>query len=191
MTSNENGSTTQELTRHGDGTPDMPRPTAHLERQRRVSSRSRTWDRPIHRYASTPGAAPLVRSAEITELGSELEGLEDVAVEFAAAFVSMWPKRLHNLREAVVAEDLSAIRDAVGSVRVSAMMIGADRLESAADHLLVEAETEGPAAARQPLAELVEVGEATVRAMRAEFFREESAGHGRHAAEEARAADGS
>lgn len=176
---------------HGDGTPDMPRPTARLERQRRASSRSRTWDRPIHRYASTPSAAPLVRRAEITELGSELEGLEDVAVEFAAAFVSMWPKRLHNLREAVVAEDLTAIRDAAGSMRVSAMMIGADRLESAVDDLLVEVEAGGPAAARQPLAVLVEVGEATVRAMRAEFFREESAARGRHAADGVRAAGGS
>lgn len=155
---------------HGDRSPDLPRDGENLERRRRATGASRIWSTPVHRFASATGDLALVRSDEIKELSDELEGLPELGLEFASAYVTMWPTRLGRLHDAVNAADLPAARDAVGSIKVSAMMVGADQLEDAAD-VVTRAVTAGDLeAARAAVLPLAEVGEATLEALRHEFL---------------------
>ena len=145
---------------YGEVDPDLRRDGPYLERRRRVTSMSRTWSTPIDRHAS--GEVSLLRREEIEKLGTELEDRPDLGVEFADAFAQMWPTRRARLHTALDAEDPIAARDALASIRVSAMMVGADQLEDSATELLDVVGHGDFDLARSALTELDQVGEATI-----------------------------
>ena len=80
-------------------------------------------------------ALPLMRIEEFQELSHELDGRSDLGIDFVAGWAVMWPTRSSRLARAIAAEDRAAIRDAIGSLRVSSAMVGAARLEQAAGDL--------------------------------------------------------
>lgn len=150
----------------GERSPEGSRGGEHLARRRRAAGITRIWSGSVHRYASATGDPALVRQEEIMSLGEELDGLPELGVEFAAAFISMWPTRLSRLQAAVQMQDRGAITDAVGSMRVSAMMVGADHLESATEAMAATVQRDGGREALQEaLEEVATVGGATVAAL--------------------------
>src|SRR5699024_10045113 len=80
-------------------------------------------------------ALPLMRLEEFEELTAELEGRSDLGIDFVAGWAVMWPTRSSRLERAIAAGQPAAIRDAIGSLRVSSAMVGAVRLEQAAADL--------------------------------------------------------
>ncbi|PRZ44434.1 cellulose synthase/poly-beta-1,6-N-acetylglucosamine synthase-like glycosyltransferase [Antricoccus suffuscus] len=114
----------------------------------------------------------LVNRSVIEELAGELDERNDLALEFVSGFAIMWPTRLARIREAVGAEHFEASRDAIGSIKVSSAMIGAERLEYAAariGNLIVEDEFD---ACRRELSRLEEIGAETVQLLRSDFLDE-------------------
>ncbi len=85
-----------------------------------------------------------------------------------AGWAVMWPTRSSRLERAVAAEDPSAIRDAVGSLRVSSALVGAARLEQAAADLQDALEREDLEACRAQLPLVTTIGEETVGMLRKE-----------------------
>jgi HPt (histidine-containing phosphotransfer) domain-containing protein/uncharacterized membrane protein YhaH (DUF805 family) len=113
-------------------------------------------------------ALPLMRLEELEELTAELEGRSDLGIDFVAGWAVMWPTRSSRLERAVAAEDPSAIRDAVGSLRVSSAMVGAARLEQAAADLQDALERGDLEACRGQLPLVTTIGEETVGMLRKE-----------------------
>nr|WP_246475972.1 glycosyltransferase [Brevibacterium renqingii] len=113
---------------------------------------------------------PLLDQNSLAELAEELEGRDEYAAEIVSRFALIWPRRLANLQQAVAAEGPIEIGDAIASIRVSATMIGAKRLQVAAEDFTTMVETEDLEAARSALHRLSRVGDDTVAEVRATFL---------------------
>lgn len=113
-------------------------------------------------------ALPLMRLEALEELAAELEGRSDLGIDFVAGWAVMWPTRTARLERAIAAEDPLAIRDAIGSVRVSSAMVGADRLERAATDLEQALERGEMEACRAQLPVVDAIGRETVDLLRRE-----------------------
>lgn len=121
----------------------------------------------------TPAAlqlVPLLDQESLAELAVELEGKDEYAAEFVSRFSLIWPRRLANLQQAVAAEDSVAIGDAIASIRVSATMVGARRLQVAAEDFTTLLEGREFDAARSALPRLARVGDDTVAEIRGRFL---------------------
>ncbi|MGO2558410.1 glycosyltransferase [Brachybacterium sp.] len=113
-------------------------------------------------------ALPLMRLEQLEELTAELEGRSDLGIDFVAGWAIMWPTRSSRLERAIAAEDRSAIRDAIGSVRVSSAMVGAARLEQAATDLELALGSGDLEACRAQLPAVTAIGQETVDMLRKE-----------------------
>ncbi|MDS2174048.1 glycosyltransferase [Nesterenkonia sp. CL21] len=111
-------------------------------------------------------AHPLVSATVVDDLAVELGGDRESSREVLGMFAVVWPRRWANLRLAVSAEDEVAIRDALGSIRVSSDMLGAERLAQCARDVEVVLEGGDHAEADQSMKMLHRVGEETVEAVR-------------------------
>lgn len=80
-------------------------------------------------------ALALILPSRIEDLVEELEGRSDLGMDFVSGWAIMWPTRQSRLERAVAAEVLAPARDAIGSIKVSSSMVGAERLERAAAQL--------------------------------------------------------
>lgn len=121
----------------------------------------------------TPAAlqlVPLLDQESLAELAVELEGKDEYAAEFVSRFSLIWPRRLANLQQAVAAEDSVAIGDAIASIRVSSTMVGARRLQVAAEDFTTLVEGREFEAARSALPRLARVGDDTVAEIRDRFL---------------------
>lgn len=105
---------------------------------------------------------PLVSGEAVEELAAELGPDAAAALEFVRGFAVMWPRRMAGLEEAVASGSFDAARDAAGSIRVSADMVGAPRLEAAGAHLLDLVHAQDDDASRGGLPELKVIGDETV-----------------------------
>lgn len=105
---------------------------------------------------------PLVAEEAIEELASDLGPDSAAALEFVRRFAVMWPRRMAGLEEAVASGSFDAARDAAGSIRVSAAMVGAPRLEAAGARMLELAHAEDYDTSRGVLADLKIIGDETV-----------------------------
>ncbi|ATG53776.1 glycosyl transferase [Brachybacterium ginsengisoli] len=113
-------------------------------------------------------ALPLMRLEELEELSAELEGRSDLGIDFVAGWAIMWPTRASRLERAVAAEDPSAIRDAIGSLRVSSAMVGAARLEQASIGLEQAVARDALEECRDRLPVVLAIGRETVDMLRKE-----------------------
>ncbi|MDN5896520.1 MAG: Hpt domain-containing protein, partial [Nocardioides sp.] len=113
-------------------------------------------------------ALPLMRLEQLEELTTELEGRSDLGIDFVAGWAIMWPTRSSRLERAIAAEDRTAIRDAIGSVRVSSAMVGAARLEQAAADLELALAGGDLEACRAQLPAVTAIGQETVGMLRKE-----------------------
>lgn len=113
---------------------------------------------------------PLIDDTVLEDLAGELDQRNDLALEFVAAFAVLWPTRLARVIEAARADDAAAGRDAVDSLRVSAAMVGARRLEYVADEIggLVRAGRFDECRRRMPTLETV--GSGTVDLLRTDYL---------------------
>ncbi|WP_025779352.1 glycosyltransferase [Brevibacterium sp. VCM10] len=121
----------------------------------------------------TPAAlqvVPLLDQSSLTELAEELEGRDEYAVEIVSRFALIWPRRLANLQQAVAAEDVLGISDAIASIRVASTMVGARRLQVAAEDFTTLVESREFDAARAALPRLSRVGDDTIVEIRARFL---------------------
>ncbi len=121
----------------------------------------------------TPAAlqvVPLLDQSSLTELAEELEGRDEYAVEIVSRFALIWPRRLANLQQAVAAEDVLATSDAIASIRVASTMLGARRLQVAAEDFTTLVESREFDAARAALPRLSRVGDDTIVEIRARFL---------------------
>lgn len=121
----------------------------------------------------TPAAlrvVPLLDQSSLTELAEELEGRDEYAVEIVSRFALIWPRRLANLQLAVAAEDVLGISDAIASIRVASTMVGARRLQVAAEDFTTLVESREFDAARAALPRLARVGDDTIVEIRARFL---------------------
>lgn len=121
----------------------------------------------------TPAAlqvVPLLDQSSLTELAEELEGRDEYAVEIVSRFALIWPRRLANLQQAVAAEDVLGISDAIASIRVASTMVGARRLQVAAEDFTTLVESREFDAARAALPRLARVGDDTIVEIRARFL---------------------
>ncbi|WP_430592606.1 glycosyltransferase [Humidisolicoccus flavus] len=115
-------------------------------------------------------ALPLIDLTVLDELAIELDGKTDYALEVVSQFVIVWPKRVSNLRTAVAAEDVQATRDAIASIRVSSAMLGARRLEMAANDFTALADRADFDACRAAIPTLTRVGDDTIEEIRKLFL---------------------
>ncbi|GAA1519306.1 glycosyltransferase [Brevibacterium permense] len=113
---------------------------------------------------------PLLDQSSLTELAEELEGRDEYAVEIVSRFALIWPRRLANLQLAVAAEDVLGISDAIASIRVASTMVGARRLQVAAEDFTTLVESREFDAARAALPRLARVGDDTIVEIRARFL---------------------
>ncbi|MFJ6078609.1 Hpt domain-containing protein [Pseudarthrobacter sp. NPDC092419] len=75
-----------------------------------------------------PGSGiPLVDPLVLADLADKLES-PDIACRFAADYVALWEARRSRLAAALVRNDFPAAVDAVISLRVASVMVGAERL---------------------------------------------------------------
>ncbi|MGJ5723349.1 glycosyltransferase [Brevibacterium sp. H602] len=121
----------------------------------------------------TPAAlqvVPLLDQASLTELAEELEGRDEYAQEIVSRFALIWPRRLANLQQAVAAGDVLATSDAIASIRVSSTMVGAHRLQVAAEDFTTMVESREFDAARAALPRLSRVGDDTLVEIRSRFL---------------------
>ncbi|MGO0603689.1 glycosyltransferase [Brevibacterium linens] len=121
----------------------------------------------------TPAAlqvVPLLDQSSLTELAEELEGRDEYAVEIVSRFALIWPRRLANLQQAVASEDVLGISDAIASIRVASTMVGARRLQVAAEDFTTLVESREFDAARAALPRLARVGDDTIVEIRARFL---------------------
>lgn len=121
----------------------------------------------------TPAAlqvVPLLDQSSLTELAEELEGRDEYAMEIVSRFALIWPRRLANLQQAVAAEDVLGISDAIASIRVASTMVGARRLQVAAEDFTTLVESREFDAARAALPRLARVGDDTIVEIRARFL---------------------
>ncbi|WP_247650013.1 Hpt domain-containing protein [Clavibacter capsici] len=91
---------------------------------------------------------------------------QQACIGFLRFFVDLWPTRWERLDAAVRAEDRAAALDACLSVKSSAAMVGALRLSGIASHLEGAIRAADQSGARALLADLGEVGERSMDAMR-------------------------
>ncbi|MDN5821486.1 MAG: glycosyltransferase [Brachybacterium sp.] len=113
-------------------------------------------------------ALPLMRLEELQELSAELDGRSDLGIDFVAGWAVMWPTRSSRLARAIAAEDRAAVRDAIGSLRVSSAMVGAARLEQAAGDLEQALSRGDLEACRAQLPLVTAIGQETVGMLRKE-----------------------
>ena len=113
-------------------------------------------------------ALPLMRLEEFEELTAELEGRSDLGIDFVAGWAVMWPTRSSRLERAIAAEQPAAIRDAIGSLRVSSAMVGAARLEQAATDLEQSLAGDDLEVCRAQLPLVIAIGRETVDLLRKE-----------------------
>ncbi|HEX7350856.1 glycosyltransferase [Brachybacterium sp.] len=113
-------------------------------------------------------ALPLMRLEQLEELTADLEGRSDLGIDFVAAWAVMWPTRSSRLERAIAAEERTAVRDAIGSVRVSSAMVGAARLEQAAADLELALARGDLEACRAQLPVVTAIGQDTVGLLRQE-----------------------
>lgn len=121
----------------------------------------------------TPAAlqvVPLLDQNSLTELAEELEGRDEYAEEIVSRFALIWPRRMANLQQAVAAEDVLATSDAIASIRVSSTMVGARRLQVAAEDFTTLVESREFDAARAALPRLSRVGDDTLVEIRSRFL---------------------
>lgn len=121
----------------------------------------------------TPAAlqvVPLLDQSSLTELAEELEGRDEYAVEIVSRFALIWPRRLANLQQAVASEDVLGISDAIASIRVASTMVGARRMQVAAEDFTTLVESREFDAARAALPRLARVGDDTIVEIRARFL---------------------
>lgn len=129
----------------------------------------------------TPAAlqlVPLLDQDSLAELAAELEGRDEYAAEIVSRFSLIWPRRLANLQLAVAAENTLAIGDAIASIRVAATMVGAKRLQVAAEDFTTMVEGLEFEAARSALPRLARVGDDTITEIRGRYL--ELPTRGRH-----------
>lgn len=104
--------------------------------------------RPPGRPAPHPRArrqrVPLLDPDVLAELEAEIPG---AGARFASSFTGMWERRLARIEEALQEGDAEESLEAVRSLRVSAVMVGAPRLAAEAA-ALEDALRSGPAAAQ-------------------------------------------
>lgn len=112
------------------------------------------------------GSLPVLERETLAELTREL-GSPAPAAKFSAAFAMMWPRRLERLKQALAAENLEQARDAAGSIRVSAAMVGALQLEAAGAQILGVSASADAITEHTALVELNALGDAAVDALRA------------------------
>lgn len=112
-----------------------------------------------------PGAGlPLVDLSVLRQLEEEL-GDAEVARSFAKDYISIWDKRILYLKRSTADEDSDAAMDAVLSLKNSAFMVGAARLASLAVELELIIRTGGLPTAQARVAEINDVGQATIQAL--------------------------
>jgi HPt (histidine-containing phosphotransfer) domain-containing protein len=91
---------------------------------------------PRRRQPESPATAPVIDPTVLVELESALGGAEG-AERCARTFVRMLPERVARIRSGVAARDTEDLLDATLSLKVSAAMLGARRLEQVAGELEV------------------------------------------------------
>jgi HPt (histidine-containing phosphotransfer) domain-containing protein len=112
-----------------------------------------------------PGVGvPLVDLSVLRQLEEEL-GDAEVARSFAKDYISIWDKRILYLKRSTADEDSDAAMDAVLSLKNSAFMVGAARLASLAVELELIIRNEGLPTAQARVAEINDVGQATIQAL--------------------------
>jgi HPt (histidine-containing phosphotransfer) domain-containing protein len=112
-----------------------------------------------------PGVGlPLVDLSVLRQLEEEL-GDAEVARSFAKDYISIWDKRILYLMRSTADEDSDAAMDAVLSLKNSAFMVGAARLASLAVELELIIRNEGLPTAQARVAEINDVGQATIQAL--------------------------
>ncbi|MGJ9404132.1 Hpt domain-containing protein [Arthrobacter sp. KK5.5] len=82
------------------------------------------------------GQDPLVDRSVLNELREQMDD-PDVARGFVRDFVALWPERYSKLCDAVGRADYDSLHDAVLSLKVASIMVGAVRL----GNLAIELET--------------------------------------------------
>lgn len=120
---------------------------------------------------SEPGVLPLVDPSVLAELDAELPGS---ARRFAVDFARLWGRRRDRLVGAVAAGGTDEAVDAVLSLKVSSMMVGAQRLAWEAARL-ESALRAGGGDLAQMCAVIAECGSRTVEALGEAWSQE--AGH--------------
>lgn len=116
---------------------------------------------------------PIVDSEVLTEL-EEDTGIT-VAHRFVSDYISMWTRRMDAVSQSLAHNDSGSTKEALMSVRSSALMVGARRLADVALTMEVQAANGNLAAVRQSLPVLVNTAELTVRALNEDYLRR--AGH--------------
>ena len=108
---------------------------------------------------------PLLDLTVLRQLEEEL-GDSGVARSFVTDYIGIWDKRLSYLERSVEGHDVEQAMDALISVKISALMVGASRLA----RLAVEAEcllrARDLTAVRLLLPDLAQTGEETVIALK-------------------------
>lgn len=115
---------------------------------------------------------PAVRGVDMPLLDlSVLHRLEDelgdpgIARTFADKYVSIWDKRIRNLRRSVEQNDPDATMDAVLSVRNSSFMVGASRLAQLAAEFQRNVKNGDMSSAQARAEDIADVGQATMEAI--------------------------
>ena len=111
------------------------------------------------------GRLPLVDLSVLRQLEEEL-GDAEVARSFARDYIGIWDKRIGYLTRSTADEDPDAAMDAVLSLKNSAFMVGAARLASLAVELERIIRNGGLPTAQARVAEINDVGQATIQALR-------------------------
>lgn len=111
---------------------------------------------------------PLVAAGVLEELKADL-AVPELYRRYLSHYLKMWPQRCGRLSSAVRAEDGEALLDAVLSIKTSAAMVGALRLECLARGIEAAAR-DGCRDRMQPwLAELERCGALTMEQLRREY----------------------
>lgn len=113
---------------------------------------------------------PLVARGDLDALRDDLAAPE-LYRTYVGQYLQMWPRRCQRLVSALDIEDKEALMDAVLSIKTSAGMLGAVRLEQLALNIEDAARNGRMDRARSFLAELDMCGELTTEQLRCELQR--------------------
>ena len=111
-----------------------------------------------------PAAVPILDRACLEDLAEDLASRAH-AIDFAASFVKLLPRRIHAIATALEAGELEAAQVALVSLAVSASMVGALQLERDVRLLEEDVRAERTARAREAVRALVNDADAVAAAL--------------------------
>lgn len=116
---------------------------------------------------------PLLDPSVLARLEAETGG-RSVARAFVSDYIGMWNKRITYLTRTLLSDDAKRAKDAVLSIKNSALMVGAAELAQLAVELERLDNAGDLAAMRASLTQLSHLGEMTVQALRKNYLEQDT-----------------